>query len=95
MSNTAITTRPTTYPAIDRLVKHVRDACREELVHYAGAAHRDAFAWLVVQAFLSHPELCEADLRVKAHTARGQTVDAAYMRRHYSTTTGQHWAPQG
>lgn len=95
MSNTtALTVRPTTYATIGRLVQHTRDAHREELVHYAGAAHRDAFAWLVVQAFLSSPELCEADLRVRAHAARGQVVDAAYMRRSYSTVPGQFWAPQ-
>jgi len=57
-------------------------------VHYAGAAHRDDFAWLVVQAFLSHPARCEADLRRMAHATRGDTVSAESLRRHYSTEPG-------
>jgi len=86
--STPLTVRPATYGAIDRLTKHVRDAGRYELVHYAGAAHRDDFAWAMMQAFLAQPHLCEADLRVMAHASRGTEVSAADMRRNYSTRPG-------
>lgn len=85
--STSIAVRPATYDAIDRLCTAMRDCGRDELVHYAGAACRDHFAWLVCQAWLSSGApsfVSEAQLRLEAHHARGdrhvtlQQMEAAY-----------------
>lgn len=84
-----LTVRPVTYTDCDRLSQSMRDAGREELVHYAGACSHCDFDWLVVQAWLASPGLCEADLRYAAHTNRGDRVQLDFLRRHWSTTPGQ------
>lgn len=87
--STPVTVRPTTFGAIKRLVQHVRDAGREELVHYAGAAHRDEHAWHVIQCWFTSSTVCEATLQHAAHLAEGANVSQAHLRRYYSTQPGQ------
>lgn len=63
------TSRPTTYEHIDYIVGSMRAAGRDELVHYAGACHRDAFAWAIVQAWYREPDASERVLYARAMMA--------------------------
>jgi hypothetical protein len=44
----------------------MRSAHREELVHYAGASHRDDVAWAMAFYWLQTPEATESVLKSKA-----------------------------
>lgn len=38
-------------------------ACREEMIHYAGASHRDRVAWHVTRAWLDDPTRTESECK--------------------------------
>ncbi len=59
---------------IDNIIARMRASDRTELVHYAGAAHRDPFARAVVAAWLADQYASEALLRSRAHHTRGDSV---------------------
>lgn len=48
------------------LISHLRSTGRTELLHYAGAAHRDPVAWHLCAAYLADPEATEAVLKSRA-----------------------------
>ncbi len=60
--------RPTwcSHPVLEAIVDAMRAAEREELVHYAGAAHRDEVAWQVSAAWLADPAQPESVLKSRA-----------------------------
>ena len=53
------------YKEIDAIVAKMRDANRPELIHYAGAMHRDDIAARMVEAWGNNPELTELELKKK------------------------------
>lgn len=55
----------------DHLIDHMRATGRDELVHYAGAAHRDQVAWQVCIAYLAQPDAPEAELKARALSEAG------------------------
>lgn len=75
--------RPWNYAQINTICDAMRHMGQDCLVHYAGAAHRDDFAWLVVQAWSRWPSGSEAELRCMAHLERGDSVSLAYLEQHY------------
>lgn len=71
-----------TYTAIDQFCDALRAAGRHELVHYAGASHRDIVAWHMCSEWLAHPEEDEAQLKSRAlKLAYGWEVPAERIRR--------------
>jgi len=60
--------RPTwcSHPILELIIAAMRAADRTELVHYAGASHRDDIAWCVAQAWLADPEQPESVLKSRA-----------------------------
>lgn len=61
---------PTTID-IEALAAHLRATGRPELVHYAGAAHRDPVAWHVCAQYLTDTSASEHDLKTRALAAAG------------------------
>ena len=55
---------------VDTIIGSMRAHGRDELVHFAGAAHRDLTAWLVVEEWLENPDRTEAELRELALARR-------------------------
>lgn len=49
-----------------QLIAQLRAAGREELIHYAGAAHRDLVAWHMCAAYLADPAAPENVLKSRA-----------------------------
>ncbi len=66
-------TRPThvSHPLTTRWCAEMRAHGREELVHYAGAAHRDPVAWQMCLAWQHDPSAPEATLKSRALAAAG------------------------
>ncbi len=58
------TTKPTPQP-FDReqAIRQMRDAGRTEMIHYAGASHRDATDWYTTRAWLDDPTRAESVCR--------------------------------
>jgi UDP-N-acetyl-D-mannosaminuronic acid transferase (WecB/TagA/CpsF family) len=56
---------------LEAIVALMRDAGREELVHYAGACYRDDVAWELCLAWLLATQLTESELRCVALAAVG------------------------
>jgi hypothetical protein len=54
-------------PAVDfeALITQLRATGRDELVHYAGAAHRDAFARQLCTEYLADPAATEEQLKAR------------------------------
>lgn len=63
--------RPThaSHGTIGMLIAAMRDYGRHELVHYAGAAHRDSVAWELCLAWLCEPDSLESELLARAINA--------------------------
>jgi hypothetical protein len=51
---------------IDQIIAHLRATGRTELIHFAGAAHRDPAARRVIEEYLMTPSASEASLRERA-----------------------------
>lgn len=51
---------------IPALIANLRETGRTELIHYAGAAHRDQVAWEVCAGYLETPATPERDLKSRA-----------------------------
>lgn len=72
--------RPTwcSHPVLEATIEAMREADRTDLVHYAGASHRDDVAWQVALAWLADPEAPESVLKGRALAiAWRAAVDAA------------------
>lgn len=79
-STPSATARPV-LPSIAELIARLRAAGRAELIHYAGAAHRDVVAWHVCAEYLAHPTLDELTLRSRAlKAAHGWDVSPEHLR---------------
>jgi hypothetical protein len=63
--------RPTSVmsPSITLLCQLMRDAGRDELLHYAGASYRDDVAWALCGAWLDVPTATESELKAIAMNA--------------------------
>ena len=61
---------PTTIDT-EALAAHLRATGRTELVHYAGAAHRDPVAWHVCAEYSADTSALEQDLKTRALAAAG------------------------
>lgn len=72
-NSTARPARPThvSHPTITAMVDEMRAACRDELVHYAGASHLDDVAWKLCLAWLASPNAPESELKAAALNATG------------------------
>lgn len=64
----------TTTIDITPILAHMRSSGRTELVHYAGAAHRDQVAWHMTAQWLDAPFASEAVLKARALRAAGWPV---------------------
>lgn len=51
---------------IASVVASLRSSGREDLLHYAGAAHRDSVAWHLCAAYLADPTASEGHLKSRA-----------------------------
>jgi hypothetical protein len=72
MKATTSTMKPETSTLhIPQIVEAMRRAGRDELVHYAGAAHRDLVAWHMTAEWLVTPGASEAELKRRALVAAG------------------------
>lgn len=50
-------------PAAEHLITSMRAAKRDELIHFAGAAHRDLHAAAICDLYLCHPDWTEQQMR--------------------------------
>ena len=50
----------------DAIIADMRRAGRLELIHYAGAAHRDRVAWYVTMGWVWNPSMSEMELKETA-----------------------------
>lgn len=57
---------------IDAIIREMRERGRTEMVHYAGAAHRDLFDYRVVEAYVANPARTEDECLAVAHEAGGR-----------------------
>jgi hypothetical protein len=55
----------------EALIARMRVRCDDDLVHYAGAAHRDPVAWQMCIAYLATPNAPESELKARALRAAG------------------------
>lgn len=53
---------------IDQIIAHLRATGRTELIHFAGAAHRDPAARRVIEEYLMTPRASEESLRDRARS---------------------------
>lgn len=51
---------------VDAVIAQMRGAGRDNLIHYAGAAHRDSVAWHFCWAYLADPTARERNLEAIA-----------------------------
>jgi hypothetical protein len=68
------TDKPTTEPRpFDReaAIRQMRAAGRDEMIHYAGASHRDPIAWHVTRAWIDDPSRTESECKSRAFKAAG------------------------
>lgn len=72
MTITTTTDKPAPRP-FDReaAICLMRAAGREELIHYAGAAHRDPVAWHVTRAWLDDTTRTESECKERALNVTG------------------------
>lgn len=56
---------------IETIIAGMRAAGRDELIHYAGAAHRDRVAWHMTAEWLRSPWATESVLKTRALAAAG------------------------
>jgi hypothetical protein len=76
----AATLRTTNRLDVAALISVLRATGREELIHYAGAAHRDPVAWQMCVSYLADPEAGEAVLKSRAlKAAWGVDVSPAQL----------------
>jgi hypothetical protein len=70
---TDLSIRPTNvmHPTVNAMVDQMRAAGREELVHYAGAAHRDLTAWRMCEQWLLDRDATESVLKSRVYEAEG------------------------
>ncbi len=54
---------------VESLILQLRARGREELIHYAGAAHRDPVAWHMCREYKRDPGASESALKVRALAA--------------------------
>lgn len=56
-------------PTVEAIIRAQRAAGRPELIHFAGASHRDGFAWEVTLAWVAEPLADLATLKSRAFKA--------------------------
>lgn len=71
---------------IDAIIAHLR-ATRPELVHFAGAMHRDPAARRVIEEYLIEPTSSESNLRVLARTRTAPIATLAELWRALAVST--------